>query len=221
MKKLAIGCGILLVVGLVGAAVATYFVVNKVTSTVAEFAALGEVPAIERRVRNADTFTPPESGELTEAQVTRYVKVQQQVRALLGSRFDQFQTKYAELSKRMDKDQGTVFDAPAVITAYRDLARTYVDAKKAQVEALNDAKFSLSEYRWVRQQAYAAIGMPVMDFDVSKMIEDVTSGKSPQQPQAPTLGGSIGPTGPETNKTLVAPHKKQLEDNAPLSYFGL
>ncbi len=221
MKKLAIGCGILLVVGLVGAAVVTYFVVNKVKSTVAEFAALGEVPAIERRVRNTATFTPPESGELTEAQVARYVKVQQHVRALLGSRFDEFKTKYAEVSKRMDKDQGTVFDAPAVIAAYRDLARTYVDAKKAQVEALNTSNFSSSEYRWVRQQAYAAIGMPVMDVDVSKIIEDVTSGKSPQERQTPSLGGAIGPSGPEVNKTLVAAHKKVLEDNVALSFFGL
>ena len=121
----------------------------------------------------------------------------------------------------MDKGQGTVFDIPAVIGAYRDLARTYVDAKKAQVEALNTANFSLGEYRWVRQQAYAAVGMPVVDLDVSKIIDDVTSGRTPQQTQGPNLGGSIEPTGPEANKTLVAPHKKTLEDNAALSFFGL
>ena len=221
MKKLAIGCGILLVVLLVGGAVATYFVYNKVRSTVAEFAALGEIPAIERGVRNEATFTPPESGELTQAQVTRYLRVQGHVRSLLGSRFDVFKTKYAELSKRMDKDQGTVFDTPAVVGAYRDLARTYVDAKTAQVEALNAADFSLSEYRWVRQQAYAAIGMPVTDVDVSKIIDDVTSGRTPREPQPPSLGGSLGPIGPEVNKTLVAPHKKTLEDNVALSFFGL
>ena len=221
MKKLAIGCGILLVVLMVGGAVAAYIVYSKVKSTVAEFAALGEIPAIERGVRNTSTFTPPDSGELTEAQVARYVKVQQDVRALLGARFDEFQTKYAELSKRMDSHQNTALDAPSVIAAYRDLARTYVDAKKAQVEALNRAAFSLSEYRWVRQQAYAAIGMPVMDLDVSKFIEEVTSGRTPDQQHTPSLGGSMGPTGPEVNKTLVAPHKKVLEDNAALSYFGL
>jgi hypothetical protein len=221
MKKLAIGCGILLVVLLVGGAVAAYVIYSKVKSTVAEFAALGEIPTIERGVRNTGTFTPPDSGELTEAQVARYVKVQQDVRALLGTRFEEFQTKYAELSRRMDRNQGTALDAPSVIAAYSDLARTYVEAKKAQVEALNRASFSMGEYRWVRQQAYAAIGMPVMDLDVSKFIEDVTSGKTPEQQHTPSLGGSMGPTGPEVNKALVAPHKKQLEDNAPLSYFGL
>jgi len=221
MKKLAIGCGVVAVVLLVCAAVATYFVVNKVQSTVAEFAALGEVPGIERGVRNTATFTPPGSGELTDAQVARYVTVQQQMRTLLGSRFEEFRVKYAELSKRMDKDQGTVFDAPSVIGAYKDLARTYVEAKKAQVEALNASNFSLSEYRWVRQQAYAAIGMPVMDVDASKIIEEVTSGNTSKEPQIPRLGGAIGPSGPDVNKTLVAPHKKLLEDNAALSFFGL
>ena len=221
MKKLVIGCGIVVVLLLVGGAVASYFIYHKVKSTVAEFASLGEIPAIERGVRNTEMFSPPVSGELTEAQVGRYITVQQQVRSMLGTRFEEFNRKYAELSRRMDKDQGTVLDAPSVIGAYRDLARTYVDAKKAQVEALNAASFSLSEYRWVRQQAYAAIGMPVMDFDVSKIIQDAMSGKSQTQQRMPTVGGAIEPSGPEANKALVAPHKKVLEDNAALSFFGL
>lgn len=219
MKKLAIGCGIVAVVLLIGAAVATYVVVNKVRDTVAEFTSLGEIPAIERRVTNQAVYTPPETGELTGAQVTRFVQVQQQVRSVLGARFDEFNTKYAALSKRMNRDEGTALDAPAVINAYRDLARTYVDAKKAQVDALNAAGFSLDEYRWVRGQAYAAIGMPVMDFDIAKVIENVKSGNTDDVKG--TVGGSIGPSGPESNKALVEPHKKALEDNAALTFFGL
>lgn len=219
MKKLAIGCGIVAVVLLIGAAVATYFVVNKVRDTVAEFASLGEIPEIERRVSNRAAFTPPQGGELTEAQVARYVQVQQQVRSVLGARFDEFNTKYAALSERMNRNEGTALDAPAVINAYRDLARTYVDAKKAQVDALNAAGFSLDEYRWVRGQAYAAIGMPVMDFDIAKVVESVKSGDA--DAVKGTVGGSIGPSGPESNKALVEPHKKALEDNAALTFFGL
>jgi hypothetical protein len=220
MKKLAIGCGIVAVLLLICAAVATYFVVNKVQSTIAEFAAFGEIPSIERQVKNQASFTPPATGELTAAQVTRYLEVQQHVRALLGARVDEFNRQYGELSKRMNKDQGTALDAPAVISAYRDLARAYVDAKKAQVDALNRQGFSMSEYQWVRNQAYAALGMPVMDFDVSQFIEDVQAGRSGSSGSG-RLGGSIGPSGPDANKTLVAPHKKALEDNAALTFFGL
>ena len=217
MKKIAIGCGVIALVFLIGAAVATYFVVNKVQSTVAEFAALGEVPEIERGVRNKEVFSPPPSAELTEAQVARFVQVQQQVRALVGTRFAEFETKYKDLSERMNRNEGTVLDAPAVIGAYKDLAQTFVAAKRAQVEALNDAGMSLDEYRWIRTQAYAALGIPLGEFDVSQVIDDIREGRQPRQPE----GVVVGPTGPDANRTLVEPHRKTLEENAALPFFGL
>jgi hypothetical protein len=220
MKKLVIGCGVVVVVLLIGAGVASYVVYNKVRSTVAEFAALSEIPSIERGITNQTSFTPPESGELTASQLSRYLKVQQHVRSLLGTRFDEFQKQYAELSKRMDRDQGTVLDAPTIIAAYRDLARTYIDAKKAQVQAINTEAFSLSEYHWVRDQAYKAAGIPLADFDLARIIEEAQSGNAPSG-GTPPMSGSFGPSGPDTNKTLVAPHKKTLEDNAALTFFGL
>jgi hypothetical protein len=221
MKKLLIGCGVVLVVALIAAAVATYFVVNKVKSTVAEFAVLGEIPEIERGVRNTTSFSPPPAGELTAAQVETLVTVQQQIRTLLGARFTEFERKYAELSRRMDENRGTVLDAPAVIGAYRDMARLYVDAKKVQVTSLNEAGLSLDEYRWIRQQAYAALGVPILDADVGRIIESATSGDGAADSPPPTLGGAIGPQGPESNKALVEPHRKVLEDNAALGFFGL
>jgi hypothetical protein len=217
MKKIAIGCGVIALILLIGAAVATYFVVNKVQSTVAEFAALGEVPEIERGVRNKEVFSPPPSAELTEAQVARFVQVQQQVRSLVGTRFAEFETKYKDLSERMNKDQGTVLDAPAVIGAYKDLAQTFVAAKRAQVDALNNAGMSLDEYRWIRTQAYAALGIPLGEFDVSQVIDDIREGRQPRQPE----GVVVGPTGPEVNRTLVEPHRTTLEENAALPFFGL
>ena len=197
---------------------ATYFVVNKVQSTVAEFTALGEIPQIERGVRNKDTFKAPTTGELTEGQVTRFVQVQQQIRSLVGTRFTEFEAKYKDLSERMDRNQGTVFDAPAVIGAYRDLAQTYVEAKRAQVAALNEAGLSLEEYHWIRAQAYAALGAHIGNFDMSRMIEDVKEGREPRRPDGSV---AVGPTGPEANRPLVEPHRKALEDNAALPFFGL
>ena len=220
MKKFAIGCAIVLVIGLIGAAAASYFIFNKVRSTVAEFAVLGEIPEIERAVRNKASFTPPESGELTQAQVDRLLEVQGRIRSLLGTRFGEFQTKYAELTRRMDEHKGTVLDAPAVIGAYRDLATLYVDAKKAQVTALNHAGLSLEEYRWVRGQAYAALGIPMADADISKMIQAATSGRDGG---GAAVGDQNPPAsaGPETNKALLEPHRKALEDNVALGFFGL
>lgn len=218
MKKIAIGCGILLVLLVIGGAIGTYFVVNKVKSTVEEFASLASVPDIEREITNRAGFAAPPSGELSDEQVSRYIRVQEHMRTHLGVRFDELNSKYQDLSRRMNAQQGSVLDAPEIIGAYRDLAKTYVDAKRAQVQALNQHGFSLNEYRWVRQQAYAALGVPIMNMDVSAFIEDVKEGNTPDQAK---LEGAIEPTGPERNRQLVAPHKKVLEDNVALSFFGL
>jgi hypothetical protein len=71
---------------------------------------------------------------------------------------------------------------PELISAYRDLAAAYVDAKRAQVDALNLAGLSLDEYRWTRSRAYAALGMQLMDVDVSRIVEDVKAGRPPPGP---------------------------------------
>ena len=70
MKKILIGCFVLLAVGAIGAGAASFMVYRKVSSTVSGFAELGaSVPAIEREVRNQRPFVPPTTGEATGSQV--------------------------------------------------------------------------------------------------------------------------------------------------------
>jgi hypothetical protein len=88
------------------------------------------------------------------------------------------------------------------------------------VDALNEAGLSLEEYRWIREQAYRALGAPYVDFDVSKFVEQFRSG-GPGSIESGQISGSFGPSGPESNRTLIEPFKKQLEDNLPLASFGL
>lgn len=64
----------------------------------------------------------------------------------------------------------------------------------------------------------AMLGMPMMDLDIAGMIEDVRNGRQPTQPDR-TL--PVGPTGPPATRKLVSTHHKELEDNAPLAFFGL
>lgn len=218
MKKVAIGCGVVLLLVLIVGGIGAWWAVNKVKSTVAEFAELGKVPDIERTVASTASYSAPESGELTAAQVERYLRVQQQVRDHLGARFAELNRKYKSLIERQQRNEDSVLDFPQVLSAYRDLATTYVDAKRAQAAALNGEKFSLSEYRWVRRQVYGAIELPVLDLDVSGFIEDVKSGRSPEEPH---LEYGAAPEGPEANRTLVEPHRKVLEENAALTFFGL
>jgi hypothetical protein len=215
MKKLLIGCLVLAVVLAVTAGAASYYLYRKVDSTISGFKELGTVPELERSVRNKTPFTPPASGELTGAQLERYLAVQQQVRARLGAGAAEIEQKYKTL---LAKDSATIVDAPAIISAYRDLAKTFVEAKRAQVAALNDAGLSLDEYRWVRRQAYAGIGMPLMELDVAQIMADVKAGRTPAQP-TPTL--NLAPTAKPATVKLVEPHRKALEANAGLAFFGL
>jgi hypothetical protein len=216
VKKLALGCAGVLLVTMVAGAVGMYYVYQKARSTFSAFAEFSTIPDLERQVRNRAAFTPPGSGELTAAQVERFVAVQDRVRAGLGQRFGEIEKKYRALSERRD---ATVLDVPQLLAAYRDLASAYMEAKRAQIDALNAAGLSLEEYRWVRNQAYAALGTVIMDLDLSRLIEDIQSGNAPTY--EPALSGSVEAQGPEQNRTLVEQHKKKLEENVALSFFGL
>ena len=57
-----------------------------------------------------------------------------------------------------------------------------------------------------------------MDMDVGKIVEDIQAGRTPGQPQQSI---ALGPTGPPVNQELVRPHRKMLEDNVGLAFFGL
>jgi hypothetical protein len=215
MKKLVIALLAIFTLAGLAAAGAGYYVYRQVRSTVSQFAELGQVPEIERGVRVKGGFVPPASEELTAAQVERFMRVQARVRQTLGQRFAEFERKYRSLSQ---KDQPSLADAPAVIAAYRELASTWLDAKRSQVAALNDVGLSLDEYRWIRDQAYRALGMPYVDLDFGALAAEVRSGITTE---ASRLRGSIGEAGPELNRKLIETVRKQLESNLALASFGL
>ena len=185
------------------------------SSTFSGFAELGALPELERSVRIQRPFDPPASGVTSRDQVERLLEIQQAVRTRLGERADQIEHRYRRL---LAKDSATVVDLPELISAYRDLAAAYVDAKRAQVEALNQADLSLEEYRWTRSRAYAALGMSLMDVDVSRIIEDVKAGR---QPVGPAHRLTEVSTGSPAVRKLVEPQRKALEANVGLAFFGL
>lgn len=216
MKKLAIGCGIVVLVLGVAAAGVSYYVYRQVAPAFTQFAELAEIPNIERSIRNQAPFTPPASEELTEAQIEKLVQVQADVRKRIGERMKEFEAKYKTLAEKSDAN---VTDAPALLRAYADLAKTWLDAKRSQVEALNTAELSLEEYKWIRHQAYRALGIPFANLDFAQIVEDAKRGVSPES--AGEWLGAMGPDGPEANRALIEKFKKQLEENLALASFGL
>lgn len=215
MKKLAIGC--LVVVLVVGAAVIGigYYGYLKVKDTVSQLAELQKVPEIERGIRVKRPFSVPASGELTTAQVDRFMTVTTRVHERLGRNLAAFERNYKSLSAKQDL---TAADMPALLSAYRDMATAWLDAKRAQVDALNEVGLSLDEYRWIRNETYRALGVPFIDVDFARIAEQARSGG---QPIAPIVGGALAGPGPASNLKLVERYRKQLEDYVPLASFGL
>lgn len=216
MKKLAIGCGLLLLLTGVAAAGVAYYVYRQVSHTIAQFSGFAELPELEARVQNKSPYRPPASEQLTEAQVQKLAQVQSAVRQRLGQRMHDFEAKYKIL---LDKQKADVTDAPAVIRAYGELASTWMDAKRMQIDALNAAQLSIEEYRWIREQAYRALGQAFVDLDIGKLVEDAKRGVSPDS--VGQLRGALEPGGPAVNRELVLKFRKILEDNIALASFGL
>ena len=222
MKKVAIGCAVLLVLGVVGAAGASYFAYHKVTSAVAPLSELGSLAGIERSIRKQEPYTPPASGDPSPAQVERLLEVQRAVRARLGARADEFYNRYRRYFEPVDGATvplgGAVDSALVGLRMSLDLAGLYVDGKRAQVDALNRADLSLGEYRWTRSRVYAALGLPLLEVDIPGIIADVKEGR---QPDTPAYQMTEGPTGSPAVRKLVEPHRKVLEENVGLAFFGL
>jgi hypothetical protein len=215
MKKLAIGCGLvalLLAVAVVGVG---YYGYLKVRSTVAQVAELGRIPDLEREVRIKTPFTAPASGELTPAQVERFAQVQKRVRERLGQAAAEFERNYKQLA---DKKDTTIGDLPTLLAAYRDMASAWMDAKRTQIQALNDAGLSLDEYRWIRNSAYQALGVPFVDLDFGRIAAEMKQGM--KEPVGRIEGAFTG-TGPAANLKLVERYRKMFEDNVALASFGL
>ena len=212
MKKLAIGCLAVLVVLAVIAAVAGYFVYSKARSYVQQFQGIA---ALDKNVANTAPFTPPAGGELTEEMVRRFVAVQESMHARLGARIEQMKARQDEFLRRQQAEQRQATTAEN-FTVIKDMMSLILEAKTAQVDGLNAARFSLDEYYWVRGQVYAAAGLPVSGFDLRALAGATgqggdAAGRPPAAPPGPA---------PDRNKQLVAPYLPKLKDWAVLAFFG-
>ncbi len=220
IKKIALGCGLaLLLTGIVAGGLA-YYAYRQVSATFTQFAALAEAPELEKSVKNREVYVAPASEEITEAQIEKLVKVQADVRQRLGERIAAFEKQYKAL---VDKKEASITDGPKILQAYADLASTWIDAKRAQVEALNATNLSLEDIRWIRDQAYRALGQPFVDMDLSKIMENATERCAVGYRRAAWLTrprGSGGKPGPHRQVQEAAPGQSRAGIVRPVTEDG-
>lgn len=222
MKKIAIGCLIVLAVAGVGFAVAAYYAYRwaqpMIQSTADYLDRARELSRLGDRIANKSPYVPPASGELTEAQVDRFLAVQTRVRDEMGARWDEIETKAAQLREKTEdnKRELTFSEFTSVLS---DLAGIYMEARRAQVNALNVQKFSDAEYTWVRRRVYEAAGVEVAGgIDMSKIEELAREGAMKSNAKLPDLPKSDIPA---ANLKLVKPRLAKIKESLPLAILGL
>ena len=212
MKKIAIGCLVVVVLLAVCGGIAGYWLYSKARSYVGQFQAVAE---FDKNVTNVAAFTAPANGELTEDMVRRFVAVQERMHTRLGARVEDMKAKQDAFLKRQQAEhrQASASEAVAVVA---DLMKLILEGKTAQVEALNQQHFSLEEYAWVKGQVYTAAGMDIVEISIPNLPELAKQGGGVTKPL-----GELGAAVPARNKELVAPLVPKLKDWAPLAFFGL
>jgi len=217
MKKVLVGClGVILLVVVAAGIGGYYFIYRPARTYLASFQQLGEIPQIERQVKNQAPFSAPESGELTSAQVDGFMSVAGQIQARLGGRADELKAKYDEFDRARQGEGGDA-SVSQVLGAFRDLASFFVEGKRAQVEALNQVGFSLDEYTWVKERVFAAAGMVLTQIDVTELSR-AAGGEVPDLDAKRT---ELDEEVPEQNRALVQPHIAKLREYLTLGFFGL
>lgn len=225
-RTLVIGClVVVLCVGVV-VAVGLFFVWNSDTvqggldfarsgaDVISNVKKLEEVSDLDRQIESDPGFSPPEDRELTAEQVDRYMEVMGSVRASTEGRLQAAGERYENLA-------GPERNAsPAqVAESLGELAEIVLEAKRAQVAALDQQGFSREEYSWVQRQIYFALGFGDMSkVDFSDMVEAARDGRIEEVGEL--AQGSGERAVPEANDALVKPHEEELREGILFALLG-
>jgi hypothetical protein len=214
MKKVAIGCAVVLALLSLVIGIGSYVAYSKAKQFVGGFAQLGELEAMNNQIRNRAEFRPPADGALSAAQVDRYVGVQRAMVASLGDRVRKLDDKYKQLSRDLET-KGRDANLSESLGAWGDVIALIVDAKREQVTALNAAGLSLSEYEWIRAQALLALGYAAFGMNLEALASanpDAFGAAGTEAPEMQTL---------QRNREFLAPYEETAKEWLPLSFFGL
>jgi hypothetical protein len=214
MKKLAIGCGIIVLVLAVGVTVALYVVAHKARTYLNETGALSALQTLGKGVNNTAPFTPPANGELTADDVRRFAAVEDAMVATLGPRFKELAAMQDEMLRREGAEHRKSTSAEDFKNVTASMA-FILQAQGAWVDGLNAQGFSMDQYQWVRGRVWAASGMNVSQLNSGDIAAALKNGGATRP-----IAEAIGPA-PMRNRELVAPYQAKLKDWTPLAFFGL
>jgi hypothetical protein len=222
MKKILAGCLVVLVIAMIGFGVAAFYAYRAMKPVIDNASSYmdkaREITRLGDEIKIKSPYQPPANGELTPAQVERFLAVQTRVRSDLSDHWDQVEKKAAEIKAKADANRKdwTLAEFTSVFT---DIGTIYLAGRKSQVNALNVQRFSEEEYEWVRMRVYEAAGVELVGgIDLSKVEglareNAVRSGVEIPKMDLPEV--------PKKNLELVKPHAAKLKEWLPMAFLGL
>ncbi len=212
MKKLALGCLVVLVLCVIGAGIAAYYIFGATIYVARQVEAFA---ALDKNVANTAPFAPPANSELTEDMVRRFATIQEYMHERMGPRFQEAAAREDEFLRRQHAEHRDASPSET-LAVFKDVASFVMEAKNAQVDALNRVGFSLDEYYWVRGQVYGAAGVTVTEIALRNMSSAMKQGGEIVRPV-----GTAGEPVPDRNKQLVAPYLPRMKEWAVVAFFGM
>jgi hypothetical protein len=226
VRNVVLGCAVVLLLAVVAGGFLFYQFVWKpgremIASGTEAFGTFEELGRLEEGVEDRSPYSPPADGRLTAAQVERFIAVHRTVRGDLGPRWQEVEDRYEDTD---GADPGGADAEPSfteLLGFWRDLGGIATDAKRRQVEALNEQGFSLGEYEWVREQAYLALGMETLAVGLDDVVAAAREGGVAGMEDLARQQERADDAVPPENRALVEPHREELAEWAPLALLGL
>ena len=219
-KKIALGC---LGVGLLVIAVGGFWGYNSFIKPM-----MGNITAIQssaqeinqknNEIRNQSSYSKPETGQISEDQVERFVTVQRDIRHGIEELLTEFQEKYDELGQQFEQRDPTFRE---MMNVGGDLMGLYADAKQVQVDALNEAGFSLEEYRFVQQSFYQALGVELFSYNIDQIAKAAAEGNVNLDMEEFEAAQEQMREVPDRNRELVSPYADSAEEWLVFAWWGL
>lgn len=221
VRNVVLGCAVVLLLAVVAGSFLFYQFVWKpgremIASGTEAFGTFEELARLEEDVEDRSSYSPSADGLLTAAQVERFLAVQRTVRDDLGPRWQEIEDRYEDAESPAAEPSFT-----EMLGVWRDLGGIATDAKRRQVEALNEQGFSLAEYQWVREQAYLALGLESLAIGMGEVVTAARDGGIPGVEDLARRQEEADQAVPPENRALVEPHREELAEWAPLALLGM
>lgn len=222
MKKVLAGCLIVLVIAMIGfgaAAFWAYRAMKPVIDNASNYLDKArEVARLGEEIKIKTPYEAPQNGELTAAQVERFIAVQTRVRSDLGDQWAEVEKKSADLKAKASA-KSRDWTLAEFTSVFSDIGSIWVAARKSQVNAINVQRFSEAEYEWVRARVYEAAGVELVGgMDLSKIEGLARENASKQGVEIPKMDL---PEVPAANIALVKPHIAKIREWMPMAALGL